>query len=439
MPFAGTNTVFPMSDLFTIAKAQPAAPCTVVILGASGDLARRKLIPALYNLHSCGAGMMPERSSVLGFARRPMTLEAFRQSAREATERFSPLEVEESCWAKFASTLDYLSGLDKPDGFRRLRTWLEQNEKERGLPPNRVFYLSIPPAAISDAVVRLHEAGLISKPGAANFTRLVVEKPIGRDLSSAVEITRALSRYFDESQIFRIDHYLGKEAVQNVLVLRFANNIFEQIWNNRHVDHVQITVAESEGVGSRADYYDRSGALRDMVQNHMLQLLSLIAMEPPVSLEAEAIRDAKLDVLRALKPIRPDQVGARVVRARYAAGAMDGQAVKGYVEEPGVTPSLNTETFVALKAMVDNWRWSGVPFYLRTGKRLPHRASAISVQFKSVPEILFNRGGSLPPDVLTLRIQPDEGFSFEVIAKRPGLDLSVSPVKMNLRYESEFG
>jgi glucose-6-phosphate 1-dehydrogenase len=428
-----------MSDLFTIANAQPAAPCTVVILGASGDLARRKLIPALYNLRACGAGMMPERSAVLGFARRPMAQGDFRQSARDAAQRFSPLEVEETCWAEFAAGLHYLSGLDKPDGFKRLRTRLEQIESERGLPPNRVFYLSIPPAAIRDAVEGLCAAGLIAEPGASSFSRLVVEKPIGHDLSGAMKINRAIARRFDESQIFRIDHYLGKETVQNVLVLRFANSIFEHIWNNRHVDSIQITVAESEGVGSRADYYDQAGALRDMVQNHLLQLVALIAMEPPVSLEPNAIRDAKLNVLRALRPIGKDEVGARVVRGRYSSGAIDGQPVKAYVEEAGVTPSRRTETFVALKLFVDNWRWSGVPFFLRTGKRLAHRASSIAVQFKDVPQILFNRAAALPPDVLTLRIQPDEGFSFQVMTKRPGLDLAVSPVKMNLRYEAEFG
>jgi glucose-6-phosphate 1-dehydrogenase len=428
-----------MTDLFTIASAQPALPCTVVILGASGDLARRKLIPALYNLRASGTHMMPERSAVLGFARRPMALEEFRRSARAAAEQFSPSKVEESSWDQFATALDYLSGLDQPDGFGRLRARLEETEAKRGLPPNRVFYLSIPPAAIKDAVDKLHEAGLISAPDAPNFTRLVVEKPIGRDLASALEINRALRRYFDESQIFRIDHYLGKETVQNVLVMRFANGIFEQIWNNRQIDHVQITVAESEGVGTRADYYDTAGALRDMVQNHLLQLLALIAMEPPVSLEAGAIREAKLNVLRALRPIRREEVGALVTRARYSAAIVDGQPVRGYLEESGVTPANHTETFVALKLFVDNWRWSGVPFFLRTGKRLAKRASAISVQFKDVPKILFNRGTGLPSNVLTLRIQPDEGFSLQVMAKRPGLDLAVSPVHMNLHYESEFG
>jgi glucose-6-phosphate 1-dehydrogenase len=428
-----------MNELFTIAKAQAAPSCTVVILGASGDLARRKLIPALYNLRACGASMTSSKSAVVGFARRAMTTEEFRSVMRNATQRSSRLELNNECWEEFASGLHYFSGLDKPDGFRRLRAKLEEIEKQRGLAPNRVFYLSIPPAAIRETVERLHEAGLISPPQGPNFTRIVVEKPIGRDLETAREINRALGKYFDESQIFRIDHYLGKETVQNVLVLRFANSIFEQIWSNRHVDHVQITVAENEGVGTRAGYYDHAGALRDMVQNHVMQLLTLIAMEPPVSLDAEAIHYAKVDVLRALEPIRGDDVRRLVVRARYGAGTIEGAPARAYVEEAGVDPTLRTETFVALKVFVDNWRWSGVPFYLRTGKRMPQRASAVSVQFKDVPKILFNRQAGLPPDVLTLRIQPDEGFALGVIAKRPGLDLSVRPVRMNLRYESEFG
>jgi glucose-6-phosphate 1-dehydrogenase len=428
-----------MSDLFSVVKAQPAPPCTVVILGASGDLARRKLMPALYNLRACGHGMMDAKSQVLGFARRPIAPDKFRDSAHDAAKRFSAVEIKENCWAEFASVLHYLSGLDKPDGFKLLRARLEQLEAERGLPPNRIFYLSIPPGAILDAVDKLYEAGLISAPGAPNFTRLVVEKPIGHDLASALEISRAITRRFDESQIFRIDHYLGKETVQNLLVLRFANTLFEQLWNNRHVDHVQITVAESEGVGSRADYYDTAGALRDMVQNHMLQLLSLIAMEPPVTLDAGAIRDAKINVLSALRPLSAGDISSQVVRARYTAGTVGGEAAVAYAGEAGVELARGTETFVALKLFIDDWRWSGVPFYLRTGKRLAGRASEISVHFKHVPQVLFNRQGGLPADVLALRIQPDEGFSLQVMAKRPGLDLAMSQVKMNLHYASEFG
>jgi glucose-6-phosphate 1-dehydrogenase len=427
-----------MNHTLTVSKTHPAPPCTIVILGASGDLAHRKLIPALYNLRACGQGMLSSETTVLGFARREMTVEEFRASARDGVARYSRLEVEEGCWNAFVQRLDYLSGLDKPEGFALLRKRLEEIEKSRGLPPNRIFYLSIPPQAMRDAVEQLSAAGLIGPPGAEHFTRVVVEKPIGHDLQSAVEINRALHQHLDESQIFRIDHYLGKETVQNLMVLRFANSIFERVWGTRNVDHVQITVAEAEGLGTRAAYYDQAGALRDMVQNHMLQLLTLIAMEPPVSLEANAVRNAKLDVIRSLRPITPEQLRSVAVRARYAGGTIEGRPVRGYLEEQGVPPDSRTETFVALKLFVDNWRWSGVPFYLRTGKRMPHRASAIFVQFKEVPTILFNRQGGLVPDILELRIQPDEGFSFSVLAKQPGLDLAIRQVQMNLSYDREF-
>ena len=409
-----------------------------MIFGASGDLAKRKLIPALYNLRACGQDMGPRDFAVLGFARRPMAVEQFRESAREWAARFSRLELDRECWRDFASRLDYLPGLDQPDVFARLKTRLEEIEAAHGLPPNSIFYLSVPPEAVPECVERLDTAGLIAKPGASNFSRVIVEKPIGHDLESALEINRLVHRYFDESQIFRIDHYLGKETVQNMLVLRFANAIFERMWGARNVDHVQITVAESEGVGTRAMYYDPAGALRDMVQNHMLQLLAHIAMEPPVSLDAVAIREAKLNVLRALRPVAPGNARELVVRARYGPGTADGQRVPGYLQERDIPPSSHTETFVALKAFIDNWRWSGVPFYLRTGKRMPDRTTFIYVQFKDVPQILFNRGAQLPPNALTLRIQPDEGFSFEVLAKQPGLDVAIKPVRMNLRYESEF-
>jgi len=428
----------PLTETIHIAKAQPISHCTVVIFGASGDLAKRKLIPALYNLRACGPDISPNEFAVLGFARRPMTVEEFREGTRVAAAKFSRLELDQKCWHDFAAGLDYLSGLDEPDGFRHLKERLEQIEAARGLPPNRIYYLSVPPEAVTECVARLDAAGLIAKPGAANFTRVVVEKPIGADLDSALEIERLLLRYFDEAQIFRIDHYLGKETVQNLFVLRFANTIFERMWGARNVDHVQITVAESEGVGARAMYYDPAGALRDMVQNHMMQLLALISMEPPISLESDAIRDAKLNVLRALRPL--PRKGARdlVVRARYAAGVIDGEHVPGYAREKGIPPTSHTETFVAFKAAIDNWRWAGVPFYLRTGKRMPSRGSIIYIQFKDVPRILFNRETKLPPNALTIRIQPDEGFSFEVLAKQPGLDIAIRPVRMNLRYDSEF-
>jgi glucose-6-phosphate 1-dehydrogenase len=435
-PLVGYNQT--MDQPLHIAKAQPAPPCSVVIFGASGDLAKRKLIPALYNLQTCGQDLQPPNFAVVGFARRPMRLEEFRESAREAAARFSRLELDQKCWSDFASRLSYLPGLDQPDGFTRLKAQLEQTEAAHKLPPNRIYYLSIPPEAVAECVERLDSAGLIAKPGAANFTRVVVEKPIGTDLSSGLAINRILQSHFDESQIFRIDHYLGKETVQNLLVLRFANAIFERMWGARNVDHVQITVAESEGVGSRAMYFDPAGSLRDMVQNHILQLVALVAMEPPVGLDEQAIREAKLNVLRALRPIAPGQARHATVRARYSPGIVDGEPVRGYLEEHGISPRSRTETFVALKLFIDNWRWAGVPFYVRTGKRMPARESVICVQFKDVPRILFNSSAQLPPNALTIRIQPDEGFSFEVLAKQPGLDLAIRPVRMNLRYESEF-
>jgi glucose-6-phosphate 1-dehydrogenase len=427
-----------MDDILTVQRTRPTPPSTIVIFGASGDLARRKLLPALYNLVHCGGGIIPPNSAVLGFARTAMTQDEFRKSAREAIEKHSRLKLEEDCWAKFAGSLDYLGALAAPDGFKQLRARLEQIEKARGLPPNRVFYLSVPPAAIGDSVARLAAESLIAPPGAPHFSRVVVEKPIGHDLPSALEINRVLLRHLAEAQVFRIDHYLGKETVQNLMVLRFANSIFERLWGSRNVDHVQITVAETDGVGTRAGYYDHSGALRDMVQNHILQVLTMLTMEAPVTLDAAAVRDAKLNVLRAIRPIRAAQARRMTVRGRYTAGMIDGKEVPGYLSETGVAAGSRTETFVALKLLVDNWRWSGVPFYLRTGKRLPSRASSIIVRFKDVPQILFNRDGVLTPNRLTVRLQPDEGFSFDVVSKQPGLDVAIKPVRMNLSYESEF-
>jgi glucose-6-phosphate 1-dehydrogenase len=427
-----------MDETIYIAGAQPVPPCTVVIFGASGDLAKRKLIPALYNLRACGAAAPTQDFGVIGFARRPIPLDKFRADARDWASRYSRLELDHQCWDSFASSLDYVAGLDHPDGFKRLKERLEKYEAEHHLPPNRIYYLSVPPEAVHECVERLAVSGLVADPGAANFTRVVLEKPIGHDLMSGLELNRLVRQHFDESQIFRIDHYLGKETVRNLLVLRFANAIFERMWGARNVDHVQITVAEGEGVGERAMYYDPAGALRDIVQNHMLQLLALIAMDPPVSLNAEAIRETKLNVLRALRPLKSADVRNLIVRGRYGSGTIDGTHVPGYLGERGIPKDSRTETYVALKIYIDNWRWAGVPFYLRTGKRLPARESLIYVQFKDAPRILFNRNGELPPNALTIRIQPDEGFSFSVLAKQPGLDLTLRPVQMNLRYQSEF-
>jgi glucose-6-phosphate 1-dehydrogenase len=427
-----------MNEIIRLAGAEQVPPCSVVIFGASGDLAMRKLLPALYSLDACGERMLADETMIIGCARRAMPLEQFRQHTRDAIGRFSNAKVEDACWERFAARLDYLAGIEDLESFGRLKARLERIEASGGLPPNRIFYLAIPPGSILDWVQRLHDSGLISPPQGRGFSRVVVEKPIGVDLESARAINSGLHKYLDESQIFRIDHYLGKETVRNFMVLRFGNSIFEQIWNSHHVDHVQITVSETEGVGTRAAYYDNSGALRDMVQNHMFQLLSLIAMEPPVTLEADAVREAKLNVLRAIKPLSPEEVQQQVVRAQYTAGQLDGKALPGYMDEAGIASNSTTETYVALKLFVNNWRWSGVPFYLRTGKALPRRASSIAIHFKRLPAILFAEHHRLPANVLTLRIQPDEGFSLSVVAKQPGLDLSIRPVNMDLQYEREF-
>ena len=428
-----------MEEKFVIQRSRTAPPCTVVIFGASGDLAKRKLLPSLYALRHCGKGLMPSESAVLGFARSEFSRDQFRASTREALDKYSRFKVDEDCWRGFSDSLYYESGLDRPDGFRKLRETLQKIERERNIPPNRIYYLSIPPEAFNDCLSRLAAEKLIAPPGAEHFSYVVVEKPIGQDLESAMEINHTLHRHMAESQIFRIDHYLGKETVQNLLVLRFGNTIFERLWGSRNVDHVQITVAEAEGVGTRAGYYDHSGALRDMVQNHILQLLAMLTMEAPVSLDANEILQAKLNVLHALRPIRADQAQEMTVRARYSAGQIGKTDIPAYLDEKGVAPNSRTETFVALKAYIDNWRWSGVPIFIRTGKALKRRASSIVVRFKDVPRILFNRGGDLDANLLTVRIQPDEGFSFDVISKHPGLDLSLNPVRMNLSYASEFG
>jgi len=427
-----------MDQIIRLAGAEQVPSCTVVIFGASGDLAMRKLIPALYSLDSCGEHMLADETMILGCARRPMPIDQFRQHARDAIGRYSNAKIEDACWERFAARLDYLPGIEDLDSFGRLKARLEQIEASGGLPPNRIFYLAIPPGSILDWVQRLHDAGLITPPQGRGFSRVVVEKPIGGDLQSARAINNGLHKYLDESQIFRIDHYLGKETVRNFMVLRFGNSIFEQVWNSHHVDHVQITVSETEGVGSRAAYYDNSGALRDMVQNHIFQLLTLIGMEPPVTLDQDSVREAKLNVLRAIKPLSPEEVRRQVVRAQYTAGQLNGKAQPGYLDEQGIAPTSSTETYVALKLFINNWRWSGVPFYLRTGKALPRRASSIAIHFKHLPAILFAEHHRLPANVLTLRIQPDEGFSLSVIAKQPGLDLSIRPVNMDLQYEREF-
>ena len=405
-----------------------ADPCVLVIFGASGDLTRRKLLPALYNLAE--ARHLPDPVAVLGVARPATDEAAYRATmydrVRDALER--PLEPR--LWAAIGDRLHYVSGeFDDPALYVRVRERLADLDRRYGTPGNCLFYLAVPPALFSGVALHLAGAGLMEEH--AGWRRIVVEKPFGHDLASACALNAELSSALEESQIYRIDHYLGKETVQNIMAFRFANGIFEPIWNRRYVDHVQITVAESDGIGARGAYYDQAGALRDMVQNHMFQLLTLVAMEPPVSFGAEAVRDEKVKVLHAVQPFTAGDVRTRVVRAQYA----------GYRGEPNVAPDSTTETFVALQLLLDNWRWAGVPFYLRTGKRLEARVTEIAVQFKRPPFMLFRQTDidHLEPNVLVIRIQPDEGISLAFEAKVPGPFERLGTVKMDFSYADYFG
>src|SRR5438094_2549086 len=415
-------------------------PVTLVIFGGGGDLAHRKLLPALYNLFV--DGLLPPRFAVVGIRRGEMTDPAYRDFAKDGVAHFSRRRPTDAMWQTFADSLYFVTAaFDDPQAFAPLGSRLDIIEHERGLPGNRIYYLAVPPSMFVTTVKNLSKARFIGPPGDGPFSRLIVEKPIGRDLTSARMINDAIAEVFDERQIYRIDHYLGKETVQNILVLRFANSIFEPLFNQKYIDHVQLTVAEEEGVGTRAGYYEQAGALRDMVQNHMLQLLSLVAMEPPRSLDAEVVRDEKLEVIRSLRPIEGEAADSQVVRAQYAAGFNLGSPVPGYRDEKGVDKASRTETYVALQAFIDNWRWAGVPFVPRTGKRLPKRASEISIHLKEVPPILFNAdpAGRLDPNVLSIRIQPDEGFALAISSKMPGPRVRIYPVKMDFRYGSTFG
>ena len=412
---------------------------TIVIFGGAGDLAHRKLLPALYNLHL--DGLLPTRLAIVGLGRKTMSDEDYRRFAKDGVASFSRRPVDEDAWPTFAATLFFVNAeLDSDRGLASLGSRLDVIEHERGMNGDRIYYLAVPPSLFAPTVGQLARARFVPPPD-SRVARLIVEKPIGHDLQSACEINDAIARVFDEKDIYRIDHYLGKETVQNILVMRFANSIFEPLFNQKYVDHVQITVAEEEGVGTRAGYYEQAGALRDMVQNHLLQLLAMVAMEPPHSLDADVIRDERLDVLRSLRPISGAAVDDNVVRAQYAAGFILGKPVPGYREEKGVNPRSRAETFVALRVSIDNWRWAGVPIFLRTGKRMPKRASTISVHLKEVPPILFNADPSarLEPSILSIRIQPDEGFSLGINSKVPGPQVKVYPVKMDFHYGSTFG
>ncbi len=410
-----------------------ADPCTVVIFGASGDLTRRKLVPALYNLHL--DGLLPSAFAAVGVSRGEISDQAFADSLREGVEAHSRRALSGDVWQEFESGISCVAA-GTPEGYRRLAEHLDALDRERGTGGNRLFYLATPPSAFTRIIEGLGGVGL-NKPGKdGGWSRIVLEKPIGRDLESARMLNRAVNRVFDERHVYRIDHYLGKETVQNLLVFRFANSIFEPLWNQKYVDHVQLTVSESIGVEGRGGYYEESGTTRDMVQNHMFQLLCLTAMEPPVSLDADAIRDEKVKVLQALRPVGPEQVRESTIRAQYAGGTAGGKRVLGYKEEPNVAPDSHTETFVAIRLHVDNWRWAGVPFYLRAGKRLSKRVTEIALQFRDVPHRLF--AGDLQPNTLTMRIQPDEGITLKIDSKVPGSKPEIRPVAMEFRYRTSF-
>jgi glucose-6-phosphate 1-dehydrogenase len=414
-------------------------PSTVIIFGATGDLAHRKILPALYNLRR--AGLLPTESSIVGYARRPYTDDAYRDEMRKAVEEHSRMPLEPAIWDDCARGMTYLQGDFATDaGYRHLAERLEQIDHERGTRGNRLFYLATPPSAYPEIIENLGRAGLHRQGKGHGWSRVVIEKPFGTDLESARELNHGLTRVFDESQVYRIDHYLGKETVRNLMVFRFANGIFEPVWNRRYVDHVQITVSEDLGVEGRGSFYEEAGATKDILQNHMLQLLSLVAMEPPIAFEADALRDEKVRVLRAIDPEWDEErIRTDAVRGQYGPGWIGGTAVPGYHDEPEVDPNSTTDTFVALKVEIQNWRWADVPFYLRTGKRLPKRATEIAVQFKRPPLMLFRESTSDPePNLLALRIQPDEGILLRFAAKVPELGLDVRSVNMDFTYGTSF-
>ena len=433
--------------------------CALVIFGASGDLTRRKLVPALYAL--AHEGLLPSQFAVVGFARREKSHEAFRDEMRSAVDQFSRLRpIRSETWSRLSQHLYYVPGeFHDPAAYERLRQLLSEVDRKDGTGGNRVYYLATPPGAYASIVGQLGAAGLVSEawdgpqdagaPPAASggWSRMIIEKPFGRDLATARSLNAEIHRVFRERQVYRIDHYLGKETVQNILTFRFGNSIFEPLWNRRYVDYVQILVAEALGVESRGGYFDTAGAMRDMVQNHMLQLLSLVAMEPPATFEPDAVRDEKVKVLRAIRPIPVDRTGETTVRAQYISGTLDVKKIPAYADEPGVARGTATETYAALRLEIDNWRWAGVPFYLRTGKALAKRVTEVTIQYRRPPLLLFQHAAhtghedrdAIEPNRLTLRIQPDEGISLRVGLKPPGPKISLVPARLGFSYRDTFG
>ena len=413
-------------------------PCVVVIFGATGDLTCRKLLPALYRL--ARQRLLPAEFAVLGTARPAMSDEEFRLKMRAALTEFAEEEIDEAAWTSFASGLFYSPGeFDNPQLYATLKAKLEEINAARKTQNNHLFYLATAPDFFGTIARQLGAAGL-ARPSAQSWTRIIIEKPFGHDLESAKALNVELASVFNENQIFRIDHYLGKETVQNLLVFRFANSIFEPLWNHNYIDHVQVTNAEAIGVEGRGGYYEKAGAVRDMIQNHVFQIVALIAMEAPTSLEPNSVRDEKIRAMRSVRAIPADRIGEFAARGQYGPGTVLGDTVPGYREEPGVDPHSSTETFAAIKLQFANWRWADVPFYLRSGKRLPKRVTEIAIQFKAVPHQLFTESDTpLQPNVLVIRIQPNEGITLRFGAKLPGPALRIRWVNMDFRYGASFG
>ncbi len=418
--------------------------CALVIFGASGDLTKRKLIPAVYNLALSRS--LPSGFAVVGVARRPKSNEQFRAEMKEGVAQFSRRKpIDPALWADFERGTSYVQGsFDDAATYEKLRAHLDDLDKERGTRKNRLYYLAVPPSEFETIVSNLKNAGLVADPAAARtggpWTRIIIEKPFGHDLESSRELNDCIASAFAESQVFRIDHYLGKETVQNLLVFRFANSMFEPLWSREHVDHVQITVAEEIGVEGRGKFFEQTGITKDVVENHLMQLLCLTAMEPPISLSADAVRDEKVKVLRSLRRFEKSMVRDNVVRGQYGRGFIKGEEVTAYRDEPDVAKDSKVETYVAMKVMVDNWRWGGVPFYVRAGKRLSRRVTEIAIQFKKVPHSLFNApDGGISQNVLAVRVQPDEGIAIRFITKEPGNATILRDVAMDFRYGTAFG
>ena len=408
-------------------------PSIVVIFGASGDLTRRKLVPALYNL--ARQNLLPAGFSILGTGRTALGHDGFRERMKDAVTSGAGLDHE--VWKNFAAGIFYQpTDSNDPKSFDALNRQVSLIDDERGTAGNRLYYLSTPPSLYAPIVQTLGLTGLNRSSG---WSRIIVEKPFGRDLPSMATLNKKILEVFSEDQVYRIDHYLGKETVQNIMVLRFSNGIFEPLWNRRYVDHVQITAAENLGVEDRGGYYEQSGVLRDMIQNHLFQVFALVAMEPPASMDAGAVRDEKAKVISAVRPFSEQQIEQCVVRGQYTTGSVNGTTVVGYREEKEVDSQSGTETYAALKLLVDNWRWADVPFYLRSGKRLPKRVTEVAITFRSAPHLLFKHAGPLQPNTLIVRIQPDEGISLRFDAKLPGPDVRIRPVNMDFRYGTSFG